>query len=73
MMRDSASVKLRWALSSGTPRCLRPSDSTCLEPPAPGVKGGGKPVDCPLGESPMLEFPRLGQRADLVERNTVRI
>ena len=29
MMRDSVSVKLRWALSSGTPGCLRPSASAC--------------------------------------------
>ena len=27
MMRDSTSVKLRWALSSGTPGCLRISAS----------------------------------------------
>ena len=29
MIRDSVSVKLRWALSSGTPGCLRPSASAC--------------------------------------------
>ena len=35
-MRDSVSVKLRWALSSGTPGCLPPSASAC-SPAANGL------------------------------------
>ena len=38
MMRDSVSVKLRWALSSGTPGCLPPSASACSAAACPRLQ-----------------------------------